>query len=545
VLEVLLYGMLEVALPLDLAVDNPYDPQEVAVEVEVARPDGSTQSWPAYYDGQGWSWRFRPTQPGEHAATILVDGEDAGSLEFEATPSDLAGPIHPDGWGFRHADGSPFVPLGLNLGWSAGGGSDDYDRWFGLLAEHGGSFARIWFTHFTDQDPEWDQLGTMDPDAAANMDTILDLAQAHGIAIMPVLWQHSELEASMWSSWEGNPYNAANGGPCDDSTCFFTDTLALEYQQRFLRYSVARWGAHPALAAWEIMNEIDGVTGVEQELSAPWAATHAASIRQLESDLHPVSWSYGLPAQAVPDQDWEGADFTQLHSYLLSDVTPVSEGVTALLEGPGGPVLVGEWGLDWFGNGDLEDSEGLAWHNASWAALASGSAGNALTWWWDNHVEPDELWWRLEGQAAVVAQVDLPAMAPVPASCSDDDLQVFARSDGQQTLVWVHHPEHTPPEPDEELVEGASLELDGAPVSIQVIDTLTGQGLGSGTACDGVVELPAFSGDLALLLQSEGFSCDEPEQRRCGCQAGRRAAGGGLLGLLLAAGLRRRRECSG
>jgi hypothetical protein len=150
----------------------------------------------------------------------------------------------------------------------------------------------------------------MDPGAAANMDTILDLAHEHGVVVMPVLWQHSELEASMWSSWDSNPYNQDNGGPCADSACFFEDPEALAFQARYLRYAVARWGAHPALGAWEVMNEIDGIVGVDSDVTAVWAATHAETIRELEEELHPVSFSYSLPPQAVSGQVWDGADFT-------------------------------------------------------------------------------------------------------------------------------------------------------------------------------------------------------------------------------------------
>ncbi len=544
-LDVMLYGMLTTSLALDHQADNPYDPEEVAVDVLVSDPEGSERRWPAYWDGEGWAWRYRPQQTGEHVAEVLLNDEPATSFVFHVEPSDDPGPVTPDGWGFRHADGTPFVPIGLNLGWSAGGGTADYDRWFGQLADHGGTFARIWFTHFTDQDPEWTELGSMDETDAANIDTIMDLALEHGIQLMPVLWQHSELEASMWSSWDGNPYNEANGGPCAASACFFEDATALAYQNLYLRYVIARWGAHPAVAAWEVMNELDGIVGVESDVTAAWAAAQAETIRELEDGLHPVSFSYSLPPQAVAGQVWEGADFTQIHSYLLSDVEPVTQGVAASLEEHFGPVLVGEWGLDWFGNNDREDSTGLAWHNANWAAVASGSAGNALTWWWDDHVEPDDLWWRLEGLSAVTLELDLPAMGPVGVTVSDDDLEVFARSDGDVTLAWIHIKDHTVPDPDPGPVEGAVLNLGGAPVSHVAYDTQTGVAVtGAEVTCDGTIALPVITSDLALVLEHDGFSCDEGDTG-CGCGravGARGASMGGLAALLLAPVFLRRRR---
>jgi hypothetical protein len=333
-LEVALYGLLQVPLAVDRVVDNPYDPAEITVEAHITAPDGRTADWPAFYDGEAWLLRYQPQQIGPHDVEVSVDGVVTESFAFRAHPTLSHGPLHPDGYGFRHADGTPFVAVGLNLGWSAGGGAEDYARWFSEVEAAGGNFARVWITHFTGQDPEWTQLGRMDPAAGSEVDRLLDHAAAHGVLVMLVLWQHSELESARWSSWETNPYNADNGGPCPDSLCFFQDVTARAFQDQFVRYAVARWAAHPALAAWEVINEADGIQGVTGSTVASWAGSHADAIRSLEDGLHPVSWSYTLPAQVDPGQVWEGADFTQVHSYLLSDVGPVAGGVSTALERP-------------------------------------------------------------------------------------------------------------------------------------------------------------------------------------------------------------------
>lgn len=509
-IEALLYAMLELPLDVEVAAENPYDPAQAEVALEVEPPDGAVRSWPAFFDGERWRVRLRPTEVGDYAARVLVGGAPlADEILFHVEPSGLPGPIHAEGWGFRRVDGSAFVPIGLNLGWSAGGGVADYEHWFAEMSEHGGTFARVWLTHFTDQDPEWARLGWMDPAASANVDAILDAAQTEGVGVMLVLWQHSELESATWSSWEDNPYNATNGGPCADSACFFGDDTALMYQSCFTRYAVARWGAHPALVAWEVMNEVDGIVGVDSAIVAAWAGDVAETIRTTEGDRHPVSWSYSLPPQARGGQVWDGADFTQVHSYLLSDVGPVTESVAATLESAGGPVLVGEWGLDWLGNGDRADHDGLAWHNANWAALASGSAGGALTWWWDDHVEVDDLWWRLDGPAALAAAVDLPALGPVIAAVDDGDLEVFARGDGETTVAWVHLVGHSPPDPEDDPVVGASLTLEQAPRRATLLEAHTGAPLGPvRPRCDGSIPLPAIRGDIAVIAEGRADPCD-------------------------------------
>lgn len=539
-----LHGLLDVALGVSPAVENPYDPDEIVVDVRLASDGGDEVRWPAFWDGDAWRLRWRPPAEGEWHAVVEVDGVEAEAFDVAVVDEGLPGPLVVDGHGFRRVDGDAFVPVGLNLGWSAGGGVQDYARWFGAMSAEGGNFARVWFTHFTDQDPEWDDLGRMDLDDCATIDGILDAALAERVLVLPVLWQHSELEADNWSSWEQNPYNAANGGPCSDSLCFFEDEAARTLQRRLTRYAVARWGAHPALAGWEVMNELDLVEGVSGDVAAAWAADVAEELRALQGDLHPITWSYALLPFLDEDQAWAGADYRQMHSYLYADVDPVVLGVAAAHAQGGEAVLVGEWGLDFLGDLDRADTAGLAWHNATWAALASGSVGGALTWWWDDHVEPNDLWHVLRGPAVAAARVDLPALAPTEATLDEDDLVVYARADDGGVFGWVHDPESTPPEASDELWEGVTLEMPGAaPMALAWLDPWTGEVLEEANTCGGAVEVPPFVGDVAFtgvpVDCAPGGEVVE-EGGGCGCGGGSGVAG--VVGIGLAMGMARRRR---
>jgi MYXO-CTERM domain-containing protein len=517
------------------------DPWTIPLEARVTTPDGSEELRPCFWHAGRWRFRYRPQAAGAYAVRFELDGAPIDEAAFTATDEGLPGPIAPAGYGFRWPDGAPFVPLGLNLGWSAGGWTEDYARWFASLSEVGGTFARIWITHFTRQDPEWAPLGTFDEEAGANVDVILDHALAEGVQVLLVLWQHSELEAMTWSSWDTNPYNAANGGPCSDSQCFFEDDEALAFQEVFLRYAVARWGPHPALFGFEVINETDAVQGVDTDVVVAWARQHAATIRELEGGLHPVSWSHSLPAQFGLPQDWQGADFPQVHCYQRPEVEQVAAGVRALLEAGERPVLVGEWGLDWMGEVDLEDADGLGWHQANWAAIASGSAGNAHTWWWAEHVEPDDLWWRLEGPARITAELDLPSMGPVDVQAGPGPIEVWARSNDEVALVWMHDrrveaPTAAQPVP----LSGVLLRVVGFEQGVATFfDGATGEELRSLEFCADVAPTPEFAGDLVAVV--EAIPCEEGGEG-CGCSTSPRASG--LWGVLLvfALGLRRRRD---
>jgi len=476
----------------------------------VTDPAGARTELSPFWDGGAWLFRWRPTQLGSHTVSIqgAVDEEHA----IEVRDEGLRGPVVADGYGFRLPDGSAWTPLGVNLGWHQGDALADYEAWFDALADHGGNFARVWLSDIGDQAPEWAELGVYDPGAAARVDGILDLAEERGVGVMPVIWVHTQLETRMWSRWESNPYNAANGGPCATSLDFFVDEQALALQERYLRYLVARWSAHPAVVLWEVMNEVDGVVGVPTEVAESWASARADSLRSLDP-IHPVSWSHAVPDH-VEAHDWTGTDFSQVHCYLFGGLQ-VADAVAAL-EGRE-PILVGEFGLDWLGELNDDDPTYRSWHNANWAALAGGAASNALSWWWDWYVHPGDLWFRLDGPAVVTADpsLDLPSMGPVEIGVRGDDVVAAGRANEGVALVWVRAADSDWSDPPPGPHRGVRVDpgLVG-PVGARWFDPVTGQLVGETRGEDGEVVVPAFEADVVGIVEVQ------PEDGGCGCRGG-------------------------
>lgn len=532
----ILFNQYEAVVPFHAGSGDPFDPSEIAVQGVVERPDGLVETRPAFWDGERWLWRYRPTIAGAHRVVFSANELKLQELDLEVSDRGPLSPIHTDGFGFRDAEGAPWTPVGLNVGWAPADQQELFERWFQSMEEQGGDFARVWLAGFARQAPEWETLGAYDPIACAIIDRMLEQATEHGVRVLLVLWQHSQLQAFMWSSWKENPYNAANGGPCADSACFFEDPVALDYQSRLLRYAVARWGAYPALAGWEVMNELDGVQGVDTPTTIAWAQDRADEIRALDS-LHPVTWSFSLSVWTGAD-DWNGADFSQLHSYMLADVEPVVQGLERLLDEPL-PATVGEWGLDFLGTLDAKDVEGRAWHNANWAALASGSAGNAWSWWWDSHIDPHALFYRLAGPAALARELDLPAMAPFTPACTG--ARCLGRQSQEQALLWLMDSSTSWEENSATSIDDAAFYLPDSPGGqVRFMDTVTGEILDAEHFEAGQpVAVPPFERDIAALIELR----QEPATSGCTCSAARstratRASWVLLLALL--ARLRRR-----
>ncbi|MFW5870669.1 MAG: DUF5060 domain-containing protein, partial [Candidatus Sumerlaeota bacterium] len=130
----------EMRFDITRAYDNPYDPEQIAIDVEYQTPSGRRMSLPAFYyqdyvrmrlsneaekyqpiGRAHWRARFTPLEPGTHTFTISgVDGEgnrlhsEPYSFEVRKAPFKGMVEIDPDDPHYlRYSDGSFFYPIGL------------------------------------------------------------------------------------------------------------------------------------------------------------------------------------------------------------------------------------------------------------------------------------------------------------------------------------------------------------------------------------------------------------------------------------------------
>ena len=64
-----------------------------------------------------------------------------------------------------------------------------------------------------------------------------------------------------WRRWKKHPYNQANGGPCAAPTQLLTCPRTRTAIKARLAFATQRWGASPALFAWDLWNEIHPAMG--------------------------------------------------------------------------------------------------------------------------------------------------------------------------------------------------------------------------------------------------------------------------------------------
>ena len=421
---------------------NAFDPAQIAVAAVFTSPSAQSVTVDGFYmrdftrtgppetlSPGAWTWRvrFSPQETGAWAyrLTATDGGSGQGSYGpqgFTCAASTRKGFVRlspSDNRYFEYEDGSQFIPIGENVGWGDSGATYDYDNWINRMADQGADFARYWMCPWY-HSIEWQSTGLGDYSNLMNdawrLDYDLDLARDRNVTVMLALLNHGSVSSVTDPNWAQSPYNAANGGPCADTHAFFTDATARAYWTRHLRYCVARWG-YASNLVWELCNEINwtdnyGTDAAVRSDVDSWLHAMAVTVRAFDSGRHLVTNSFG-------SSQWEPAvwndpaiDFTQIHVYnaspALEDV--IRAQVAAYRAAyPAKPVHVGEFGLNVSGdNYAAADPTGIAFHNVMWGDLLGESTGSGASWWWDNYIDPQNLYHHYRGLAVFAAALNFP-----------------------------------------------------------------------------------------------------------------------------------------
>ncbi|MCI0514009.1 DUF5060 domain-containing protein, partial [candidate division KSB1 bacterium] len=291
-------------------------------------------------------------------------------------------------------------------------------------------------------------LGRYYQKTANRLDEILNLAAAKGIYLMLTIDYHGVFKSYVdrWASnaeWRSNPYNLANGGPCQSPTDFFTNPEAKRIYKNKLRYLVARWGYATHLAVWEFWNEIDNVMEAQQVPAAAivnWHQEMADYLKQIDPSGHLVSTS--VTYREIPGL-WEikNLDFTQHHHYGPTEIMRAS--ILKYIGRFHKPDVVGEFALGWKGPGKDYPVELYAGelHHGLWRGLFSPTPILPLTWWWEWHyAQRDYAHFKTAADfvAQMLSQADV-EFQDLPVRSGATGLEVLGLKAGQRIFIWVQN----------------------------------------------------------------------------------------------------------
>lgn len=389
------YPRLEASFTISGLATDPFDYAATDVKVMIVAPDGTTNSFPAFFDG-GTTWRVRytPLAPG----TYIVDG-----VTLNGSPISV-GSLQPASWnvagqpfspGFVRLDpsnpsrfitsnGRRFYPIGHNVAWWATNANNaaTIAAAFAKMGAAGENWSRVWMEHFYEsKNLEWPKVGnfgTFSLPVAQRWDTIVAGAERSGVAFQMTIQHHGQYSSTVDANWSSNPYNTANGGFISTASQFFTNATAKALTKRKLRYLVARWGYSPAIMAWELFNEVQFTDAAQNGQWSNVIAWHDEMAQFLRAQ---DSWQHLITTSSELNQPmWSQCDYYQHHDYP-------SDLITALRDAPGvpggqavKPIFGGECGMD----------ATVFWgaHAPLWAGLMAGQSGASQQWYWDRiHAE--------------------------------------------------------------------------------------------------------------------------------------------------------------
>lgn len=424
------YETIEFAAEVAATFNNPFDPDDIAVDALVKGPGGKQAVVPGFFMAPvkmeaaagterlsaagkpGFRVRFTPAAPGSYSAVLTVRNGAAKAVSarvrFTVLPSQNPGFVRVSKRAphyFARDNGHAFVAVGENVCWAGGPTPvQSYTDWLGGLGKAGGNWARLWLA-YNEKGLEWTPaptpkagtgaylgLGRYAQDNAWRLDEIVRIAARSGVTLMFCIGTYGEFTEGGYFNegcWISNPYNARNGGPCDKPEDFWTNEKARKLYKQRLRYLIARYGHAVNLFAWEFWNEVPPTPAQEK-----WVAEMAAYLKRNDPYRHLVSTTYGSEAVwKCPD-----VDFSMTHLYgqagNTADFTPQIAAHARDHRKFAKPYLLAEFGIDWQTADSRWDPKatGVNMHNGAWAAIMAGAAGTAMLWYWDGYVHPGGLY---------------------------------------------------------------------------------------------------------------------------------------------------------
>ena len=416
----------ELTFSLSASFQNPFDSDEVRVDLELITPSGKTLTAPGFFlipcalstDGvvrpagtPAWKVRFTPVESGVYRYHLRAK-DRTGAIEgpvgeFRCLEAKISGALRVSRQvysAFEFSDGTPYHPMGWNLHPWTPPDREAVRRLPAMLSnlEHlaacGGNFIRLRADSFyvpieakANARTAFLGLGFYHPGASWEIDRVYEKAEHLGIMLM-----HCFLEGNSYAHKVAKPelrnrYNAMltmNGGPCASPFDFWSNPEADRFMKQQLRYAIARWGYSPNLMAWELANEVEDHDSGGRELPelTRWHQDQARFIKSTDPVSHLVTTSDHLKNGVAGHALWRLAemDFCQTHLYGYPDPAVDYPRLTREFQSAyAKPVFFGEYGIGADEDAGHPDPLGIHIHNALLSTALDGLGAGGANWFVD------------------------------------------------------------------------------------------------------------------------------------------------------------------
>ena len=373
----------------------------------------------------------------------------------------------------EYDDGTSFFAVGQDVCWTTDvtkaipgvtvasptvAWDEAFARWFGRMGQNGANWARVFMkpNFYMESGEPW----AWSLESAWRLDQVLELARQNGIHVCLCFNPERSDSGTCYKGFMDlmRASNTAWGRLLSAQHLgfdqFFMNQLSREMYRDKIRYVVGRWGFSPNISSWELWNEIETVTSPDGV--GPWVREMTAYLRSVDPWCHLTKSS---AHHAWSPEYWgeDNGDLNDVHPYFgwagdegpknLGEFLPeFSSGVYAT----GRPFMVAETGIarevtTKYGlAGDLADKDVTCFHvhEALWGGLFSGSVGTGMVWWWDEHVDLHDAYYRFRAVANFVADIEFNHenfTRGEKACASTDQLRLLELIGRRSRLLWIRH----------------------------------------------------------------------------------------------------------
>lgn len=469
-------------------------PYKITVDsVVFTAPNGLRQTQPTFlhqpvtltYDDHGYEHmekdgkplravRFTPMIPGMYRYRALAGEEvvEEGGIKVES--SDNPGYVHistQDPRYFAFTDRTSFCPIGLCMAgppryplpkgtahfetgsaWATMGAAE-YERWFRLLAENGGNFARIWLSH-PYFNVETETAGELDLAAFGRLDAVIEHARTYDIRLKLCFDHFRTFEPGSFFSKE--LHHPDDGRTPESFNAWLQAPTWRELWLKKVDAYLDRYGGDPIVMAWELWNEMDCVDG-DWEHVLDWTKDMVKTIKERAPE-HLVTNSLGSfddPSKESRQSDFKffAMDFQQVHRYLdqgapweICREDPVAFSLDAVRRArrTAAAILLAETGaVNDRHTGPFRyyrmDNRGIIFNDTTFPSFFAGASGTGQIWHWDRYVDEKNLWRFFKPFAEMLEGVAVDLELFQTADLSHDDAWFLALRGQGHVLAWVRN----------------------------------------------------------------------------------------------------------
>ncbi len=370
---------------------------------------------------------------------------------------------------FELSDGSPYIPIGVNLcilrernetgvleqfKKDTERGLRKMEFYFKKLAENGGNYTRIWLSSDF-YEIEHDKIGVYDPAVLTRIAETLALAKKYGIRIKFCMEHFRSISAKPSVPFFNRDVYVSDSKHSVNE--YVNTDWGRDLYLNRCRAIISRFKDHPNVFAWELWNERNCMPHCIE-----WTKKMLPEIHKMSPDQMVMqslgSFDSSNALKYYPQVvNMKENDAAQVHRYLdpgapleicrgpmdrlgADMVTVIREMVKDK------PILATEMGaVEWRHAGPSKlydlDHEGILFHDILFVPFFAGAAGSGHCWHWYQYLEKNDLWYHIGRFSKTAAGLDPVKERFEPFQKDQDFVRIYGLHGKTQTVIWLRDQE--------------------------------------------------------------------------------------------------------